>query len=166
MLYRWTSRQIPFDNPLALAAITTLPVTVYSDTVTSPAGPTYYYAVSAVDKAYNEGLPSPVSGATLQEFLALKGKLAEATALSASLSTRGGAPHIIAYSLARRTTVELSLLLQLQGKPDSVIAPLVRGMQAEGTYLVGVQGLGLAPGHYLVRLRTPEATIEQPINLE
>ena len=165
MIYRWPTRQIPFDDPRALAGITSQNGTVYRDSVEAPAGPTYYYAVSAVDKANNEGPPSPVSGATLTEFLALKGKLTDATALSASLSTRGGVPRIIAYSLARKSNVELSLVGQTPGKPDSVIAPLVRGMQDGGTYIVGVRELKLAPGRYLVRLKTPDATLEQPIDM-
>lgn len=166
MLYRWPSRQIPFDDPRSLAAITPRNETVFWDTVDAPAGPTYYYAVSAVDRGNNESPPSPVSGATLIEFLALKGKLSDATALSASLSTRGGAPRIIAYSLARKTSVDLSLVFQAPGGRDSVIAPLVSGMQEGGTYVVGVRDLRLAPGRYLVRLRTLETTLEQPIEME
>ena len=166
LVYRWPSRQIPFDDPRSVAAITLHNETAYCDTVSAPAGPTYYYAVSAVDRANNESPPSPVSGATMAEFLALKGKLADATALSASLSTRGGAPRIIAYSLARRTSVELSLVLQSPGSRDSVVAPLVSGTQEGGTYVVGVRDLRLAPGRYLVRLRTRETTLEQPIDTE
>ncbi len=166
IVYRWPSRQIPFDDPRSVASITTRNETAYCDTVDAPAGPTYYYAVSAVDRANNESLPSPVSGATLAEFLALKGKLADATALSASLSNRGGAPRIIAYSLARKTSVELSVVLQTPGNRDSVIAPLVSGTQEVGTYIVGVRDLRLAPGRYMVRLKTLETTLEQPIDTE
>lgn len=166
IVYRWPSRQIPFDDSRSVAAITLRNETAYCDTVDAPAGPTYYYAVSAVDRANNESPPSPVSGATLAEFLALKGKLADATALSASLSTRGGAPRIIAYSLARKTSVELSLVRQGPGTRDTVIAPLVNGTQEGGMYVVGVGGLRLAPGRYLVRLRTVETTLEQPIDTE
>jgi len=163
IVYRWSSRRIPFDDPRAIAVITPHARPAYVDTIRTPTGPNYFYAVSPVDRLNNEGLASPVSGGTVREFLALKGKLTEVTGLSASLSTRGGAPRLIAYSLAGRTAVELSLIAQARDGTDTVITSLAHGIQDGGTYVVGMREAEIGPGKYLVRLKAGDAVLEQTI---
>jgi uncharacterized lipoprotein YddW (UPF0748 family) len=164
-VYRWPTTAIPFDDPRALAAVTSGGVTVCLDTLHPPAGPANFYAVTAVDRANNEGLPSPVSGGIVKEFVALRRKLTEVTALSASLSNDSGTPHLIAYSLQSRSPVELVLISHSQSAGDTVVASLVNGVQEGGIYIVGVGNVRFGPGRYLVRLKAGDTTVEQPIDM-
>ena len=165
IVYRSSSRQIAFDDPRAIVAITPGNETVFIDTVRSPTGPTFFYAVTAVDRGNNESAPCPVSGGTVKEFLSLRGKMSDVTALSVSLSTNGGTPILVAYSLARRESVELSLVALSAAAPDSLVGSLAGGTQDEGTYVVGMSGLQFGPGRYVVRLKAGESVLEQPIDL-
>lgn len=165
ILYRWTSPQIPSDDPRAIAQVIPGTATSISDTVKIPSGATYYYAVSTVNAANSEGPLSQISSGTMQEFLSLKGKLTEMTGLSASLSPGGGTPRMVAYSLAKKTSVTLDLLARPRGSSDTILTTLVRDTQATGVYVVGLNAVQFAPGSYTVRLRTGETVVEQPFEL-
>ncbi|MEW6511359.1 MAG: family 10 glycosylhydrolase [Bacteroidota bacterium] len=161
--YRWPERRIPFDDARSVAGITPRNETLVLDTVVAPAGPTYYYAVTAVDKGSNEGPPSPTTDATTREFIALRGKLSEPTALSVSLPAGAHAPPLIAYSLSRPTNVELTLVSRPSRGQETVVASLARGVQQRGTYVVGMEGRLLGEGKYLVRLKAGEMMLEQEV---
>jgi uncharacterized lipoprotein YddW (UPF0748 family) len=165
VIYRSTTPEIPFGDPRAI--ITEIPAftKVFYDTIRIPTSTTYYYAVSSVDRAGNESFPSRVSGETAQEFLALKGKLSEPTALSAILPLGRGAPRLVAYSLASTTHVSLELLAHISEGVDSLVTPLVNTMQERGTYVVGMNGVPFEPRRYLVRLRTADGILDQSFDL-
>jgi hypothetical protein len=165
VVYRASSRVIPSNDPRSIVGLTAATRNVYLDTVKSPEGPTVYYAVTSLDLANNESPLSPVSGETAKEFIALRRKNTEFTGLSASLSPGEGAPRLIAYSLARQTSIDLSIVAQHPGKADSLVASLAHGIKEGGLYFVGVREFHYGPGKYLVRLRTDETTLEQPIEL-
>ncbi len=165
VLYRWTSPQIPFDDPRAIAQILPGMNTACTDTVRVPTGGTYYYAVSAVNAANSEGSPSPISSGTMREFLSLRGKLEERTGMSASLSPGEGLPRMVAYSLARKTAVTLDLLARPKGSTDTILTTLVSDTQETGVYIVGLNGVQFSPGRYTVRLRTGESVVEQPFDV-
>ncbi|HTY59177.1 MAG TPA: family 10 glycosylhydrolase, partial [Bacteroidota bacterium] len=141
VLYRWTSPQIPFDDPRSIAQILPGMTTACTDTVRVPTGGTYYYAVSAVNAANSEGAPSQISSGTMQEFLSLSGKLTERTGLSALLSPGGRTPRMLAYSLARKTAVTLDLLSKPSGSSDTILTTLVSDTQETGVYIVGLSGV-------------------------
>jgi hypothetical protein len=165
VLYRWTSPQIPFDDPRSISQVLPGMAASCTDTVKVPAGATYYFAVSAVNAANSEGPPSQISSGTMQEFLSLRGKLTEMTGLSAALSPRGGAPRMVAYSLARRSPVTLDLLAKPRGSIDTILTTLVRDTQETGVYVVGLSNVQFAPGRYTFRLRTGDSVVEQPFDL-
>ncbi len=165
IVYRWISPQIPFDDPRSIAQVVSGSTSSIIDTVKVPSGATYYYAVSAVNAANSEGFPSPVSGGTMREFLSLRGKMTETTGLSASLSPGGGTPHMVAYSLARRTPVTLELLAHPRGSNDTITTTLVSDTQETGIYIVGLNSVQFVPGKYTFRLRAGESVVEQPFEL-
>jgi uncharacterized lipoprotein YddW (UPF0748 family) len=165
VLYRWTSPQIPFDDPRSISQVLPGMAASCTDTVKVPAGATYYFAVSAVNAANSEGPPSQISSGTMQEFLSLRGKLTEMTGLSAALSPRGGAPRMVAYSLARRSPVTLDLLAKPRGSIDTILTTLVSDTQETGVYVVGLSNVQFAPGRYTFRLRTGDSVVEQPFDL-
>jgi uncharacterized lipoprotein YddW (UPF0748 family) len=165
VVYRWPSPRIPWDDPRAIVGVTSAGTTVYFDTLRVPTTATYFYAVGALDKLSNESTPSPVSGGTMQEFLALRGKLTKVTALSAMLSPRGGTPHLIAYTLAGKSPVMLDLLKQTGTSGDTTVTTLVNRMQEAGTYVVGLDDIPFTSGMYVVRLRTGESFLEQAFDL-
>jgi hypothetical protein len=136
-----------------------------TDTVRVPSGATYYYAVSAVNAANSEGPPSQISGGTMKEFLSLRGKLTEMTGLSASVSSQGGTPRMVAYSLAKKAPVTLELLSWPRGSSDSILTTLVSDSQETGIYVLGLGNLKFVPGRYTFRLRTGESVVEQPFEL-
>ena len=165
VLYRWTTSAIPFSDPHSILSEVPAFRRVYYDTVKAPTSATYFYAVSAVDRAGNESSPSPVSGETAREFLAIKGKLSEPTALSAILPLGGGTPRFVAYSLAAASQVSLDLIARPPGGADSLVTLLVSTTQERGTYVVGMGELSLSAGRYLVRLRTADGVLEQSFDL-
>jgi hypothetical protein len=133
--------------------------------MTVPAGPTYFYAITALDKMNNESQPSPVSSGTTKEFLSLKGKLSETTALSASFANGGDFPALVAYSLARTTDVTLTLVARRSGLADSIAATLAHGIQEEGTHVIGVRNIPRGAGRYFVRLRAGDSVVEQQFDI-
>jgi uncharacterized lipoprotein YddW (UPF0748 family) len=165
IVYRWTSSQIPFDDPRAIVQVVPGATTSCVDSVINPSGATFYYAVSAVNAANSEGPPSQVTSGTMREFLSLRGKLTEMTGLCASLSAGGGMPRMVAYSLERKTPVTLDLLARPKGSKDTILTTLVRDTQETGVYVVGLNSVQFVPGRYTVRLRTGESVIEQPFEL-
>ncbi len=165
VVYRSLSPAIPFDDPNAIACITPDARTSFIDTVTVPAGPTYFYAVTALDKMNNESRSSPVTSGTSKEFLSLKGKLSETTALSASFANGGDFPALVAYSLARTTDVTLTLVARRSGLADSIAATLAHGIQEEGTHVIGVRNIPRGAGRYFVRLRAGDSVVEQQFDI-
>ena len=165
VLYRWTSPQIPFDDPRSIAQVVPGMTTACTDTVRVPSGTTYYYAVSALNGANSEGPPSQTSSRTVQEFQLLKGKLTARTGLSAALSGQGGTPRMVAYSLARRPPVTLDLLARPRGLTDATLTTLVSDTQGTGIYVVGLGNVQFVPGRYTFRLRTGDSVVEQPFDL-
>jgi uncharacterized lipoprotein YddW (UPF0748 family) len=61
VVYRWSSRFIPFNDPRAIAAV--LPSTQHSFADAGPPGTAaeYYYSVTACDRAKNESAPSAIT---------------------------------------------------------------------------------------------------------
>lgn len=144
-----------------LVALLSGPVTSYVDSITTPSALTYRYEVRSVDRTWNESSPLPTNTAPMKEVLALGRKTQQRTSLSTSLIGQGGSPSLAAYSLARRDSIRLDLVLRRPGLSDTTITTLVRAEQDPGMYVVGLQRVGFRPGVYVLRLAAGEAVIEQ-----
>jgi len=83
--------------------------------------------------------------------------------LSIAVANSTGRPLAALYSVQKRTRVALDVFLKRDGATDSLQAQLVRAVQGEGKYKVSLDGDKFAPGTYLMRLMTPEATVEQAV---
>jgi hypothetical protein len=164
-VYRSVSPHIPFDDPRIIVAEVPGTTNSFIDTVRVPAGVTYYYAVRAVDKGNNEGPPSVTSNATVQELLALRGKMTDVTSLTTSVANGAGTPGLVAYRLARRTPVSLQVFRQGPGGSDSLFTTIVNRLQDGGTYVVGLGRLAFRPGVYTLRLTAGDTVLEQPLNI-
>ncbi|HXX62618.1 MAG TPA: family 10 glycosylhydrolase [Bacteroidota bacterium] len=164
-VYRSSTREIERDDPHSLVTVVPRGATTYTDSVRAPNSATYYYAVSALDRACREGPASPVTSGTMREFLSLKGKLNEVTGLSATVSTRSGAPTLVAYTIARRAPVTLEMISHTENPGDTMITTLVHDTQDCGTYVVGLKEMQFTPGRYTVRLRAGQSVVEQSIDL-
>jgi uncharacterized lipoprotein YddW (UPF0748 family) len=165
VVYRWTASPQPFSEPGTLIGITTDSVRGWIDTLNVPKSPVTSYAVTSVDRFNTEGPPGMTVAVITREFISLRGKLKDAMGLSAWIPSTVGAPRLVGYSLTRRSDVSLRLLAVMPGKPDSLVATLVRGMQEEGTHVVGLNGMRLVPGTYLVQLMTNEGELTQQVQL-
>jgi len=165
VVYRSSTHDIARDDPRCVVAVVPRGTTTYTDSVRAPNSATYYYAVSALDRACTEGPASPVMSGTMREFLSLKGKLNEVTALSATVSTRSGAPTLVAYTIARRTPVTLEMISHPEKSGDTMITTLVHDTQECGTYVIGLKEMQFTPGRYIVRLRAGQSVVEQSIDL-
>jgi uncharacterized lipoprotein YddW (UPF0748 family) len=137
----------------------------YIDTVTVPSGFTYYYAITALDKANNESDPSTMGSGVVRELLALRGKLSNMTALSAAFGQGQRTPSLLAYRIAMPAHVTLEILQTGTEGKDSVVAVLLDRQEPEGTHILGMDAHGLAPGLYTLRLRTGTASLEQPLQI-
>jgi uncharacterized lipoprotein YddW (UPF0748 family) len=137
----------------------------YTDTVTVPAGFAYYYAVTALDKMNNESEPSTTETGVVHELLALKGKLSNVTALSASFGQARRTPSLLAYRIAAPAHVILEVLWTDTAGKDSLVAVLLNDRESEGTHILGMEALHLAPGDYTLRLQAGTTVLEQPLRI-
>ncbi len=159
-IYRWTSADIPLDNPHALAAVVPGTRTIYTDTLSAPEGARYYYAVSALDRASNESTPTTGS-ASVQELVDLRTRLTAVTSLVTL--TRDPSTPLIAFALAAGTPVTLEL--RPFTPPDTGATVLANGMHGPGRYVVGIPRGRFTPGRYVVRLTAGFERLEQPVDL-
>jgi fibronectin type 3 domain-containing protein len=164
VIYRWTSARIPFDNPRAIAAVTTDNRSSYIDTVRVPTGLSYYYAVTAFDKGNNESPPSNVSAGTMKELSAIRGIL-EVTGLSIQVSNTTQKPTLIAYRLARRSRVSVDVLSIKPAGSDTLVRSIVNEVQEGGTYVFGLNGIPFPRGKHTLRLNTGESHLEQSVDV-
>jgi hypothetical protein len=163
-IYRWTSENIPFNDPSAITAITSTDATAFFDTVVSPAGLKLFYAVSAFDKAHNESSPSNVATVVVKEMVELSRRLLHTTSLSAVVGRESG-PTLVGYRLAEAGVASLDLLLDSPGQQETVVATLASGLHSEGTYVVGLDNLSLPPGKYILRLKTAALSMQESLQL-
>jgi uncharacterized lipoprotein YddW (UPF0748 family) len=160
-VYRSVSSAIPFSSPSSIVAVSADPLPSWLDTVSSPSGLSYTYAVTAFEKGNNESEPSNTSTVTSQALLALRQKIAVITSLSASVSSLDGRPALVAYRLSQRVPVSLDIIGG-EGQ-DSLVATVVQKMQERGTYVVALTDLTFTPGTYVLRLRAGTTILEQPV---
>ncbi len=160
VVYRWSSRTIPFDSPYSIAAV--LPATQRAFVDSQETTDEYFYAVSSCDRMHNESEPSPVisSRPTLAQQLP-PWRPPTNISLSVSLANTTGRPLAALYTIARRTRVALDVFFKHADTADSLHTKLIRAVQEEGKYKVSLQGVKFTPGTYVMRLTTTEATIEQ-----
>ncbi|HEX9658491.1 MAG TPA: family 10 glycosylhydrolase [Bacteroidota bacterium] len=161
-LYRSSSPLQSDPRSRVLAAVLSASATFYVDTISTPTSLRYYYTISAIDPASNEGPPSNVAGTVVREALDLKGRLARITSLTTSLPHTAKSPTLISYRLADRASVVLRLFKQ--GDDDSPVATLAEGIKDQGTYIVGLAQNTLAPGRYVLRLKAGSTELEQAID--
>jgi uncharacterized lipoprotein YddW (UPF0748 family) len=185
VVYRWSSRFIPFSNPYTIAAV--LPATrcSFTDSLRDDKSDEYFYAVSACDRAQNESTPSTVisskpahaeaitppvttpplldSALNAARHWANQKQPVPTVSLSIAVANTTGRPLAALYSVQKRTRVALDVYRRRDGAADSLQAQLVRAVQEEGKYRVRLDSDMFAPGTYLMRLMTPEAIVEQSV---
>jgi hypothetical protein len=137
------------------------PQTSFVDSITTPSALTYRYEVRSVDRMWNESPPLPTHTAPMREVLALGRKTQHRTSLSTSLTGPNGSPSLAAYSLARRDSIRLDLVLRRPGSSDTTMMTLVHAEQEAGMHVVGLQRVAFRLGVYVLRLAAGEAVIEQ-----
>jgi len=164
-VYRWASTPLPVENPACLIAITPGSQCFWADTISMPSGFSYSYAVSALDKGNNEGLPSAATSTSAKALLALRKKLEGATSFSASVSSATGTPSIAAYRLPYPMQVSMGIYRRIAAGRDSLVALLFRQEQERGTYLVGMQNIPFEAGQYVLRLEAGRTTLEQAVTV-
>jgi len=161
-LYRSSS---PLQSDLrtrVFAAVLPAASTFYVDTIVTPVSLRYYYTVSALDPASNEGPASNVASTVVREALDLKGRLARVTSLTTALPHTPSSPTLISYRLADRSSVVLRLFKQ--GENTLPVTTLVEGIKDQGTYIVGLAQNTLSPGRYVLRLQAGTIELEQAID--
>ncbi len=165
VIYRSSGGTPRTDLPQNIVAVIPGTVNHYIDSVNVPAGFAYYYAVTALDKADNESDPSGTGSGVIRELIALKGKLANITALSVSYSRGKEVPSLLAYRIAAPAMVTLEILQKGKEGKDSVVTVLLDRPEREGTHILGTQFLRLQPGAYTLRLRAGTTSLEQPLRV-
>jgi len=162
VVYRWTTRSIPFDSPYSIAAV--LPATQLAFADSQATTDEYFYAVSSCDRMHNESEPSPVISSRPSLAQPLPPFRPQTNiSLSVSLANASGRPLAALYTIAQRTRVALDVFLKRSDTPDTLHTKLIRAVQEEGKYKVSLQSVKFTPGTYVMRLTTTEATIEQSV---
>jgi hypothetical protein len=87
------------------------------------------------------------------------------TTLSTSLPSNGQGPLLVTYTLARRTTVSINVYRVRDDSTESFVASVVKADQDAGQHTVALRQAELTPGHFLVRLTTGDATLDQPFDV-
>ncbi|MCZ6775085.1 MAG: family 10 glycosylhydrolase, partial [Ignavibacteria bacterium] len=164
-IYRSSLQKLSTDDPFNLIAITSSNDNHFVDTVKSPSGLRYYYAVTSFDKGNNESMPSNTASALVKEMLAIKRKLSNVTGLSMSVINGDGAPTLVAYELPERTFVSLNIFEQLSDMSERLVTTITRGVQEPGIYVVGVGKVDFAQSRYVIRLKAGDTPLEQFIDL-
>jgi hypothetical protein len=165
VIYRSSPSEPRTDYPPNIVAVIPAGRTYFLDTVKVPTGLTYQYAITALDRLSNESTSAGTGAAVVRELLALKGKLSDFTSLSASLDGRNGQPFLLGYRLAYRTAVTLEIVRVDTSGTEHCLARPVDEIRDQGTYILGVRGLGLPPGEYSVRLKAGATNLEQPLRI-
>jgi beta-propeller uncharacterized protein DUF5122 len=134
----------------------------YDWTVTGPAtSGTCYLWVDARDYGGNVGSDVSDAGFTIASGAlavdAAPGDAAFALGPVAPNPTRG--PSRLSYLVPRRAHVRLTLL-DVQGRELAVLAD---GARDAGRYTLPLDGAGLRPGLYFIRMRAPETDLKQRI---
>jgi hypothetical protein len=166
IIYRSPSGRILADTTTPPVEVVPSRATFYVDTVETDPSFSYYYAVAALDRGNNVSALSNVAGLTIRELTDLRGKLSGFTTLSMSHPYNNGASTLIAYRVALRARVSLSL--ERKGADSIAIPPfsLAAGPHEAGTYVVAVEKQRLQPGSYIVRLIADDVTIEQQLDVQ
>jgi uncharacterized lipoprotein YddW (UPF0748 family) len=164
-IYRSTTRDVDVNDPTNLVAITTTSDAYFVDTIRTPGGLRYYYAVAALDKGNNESAPSNIGGAVIREVQTFSNSLSNFNSLSTSLPNGNAWPALIAYRLARRTAVSLNIVQKSSNESERTVLVLAQGMQDGGTHVVGVPQDQLRPGAYIIRLQAGDVLLEQPLDM-
>lgn len=164
-IYRSASPEIRYDDPATLVAIIGAERHYYMDTIRTPGGLTYYYAVTALDRANNESAPSPVAIGIIKEVAAMREKISDITALAVLPVAGGEGPNLVAYSLAERMTVSLDIYETNPDGSEQLLSALFGGEQEKGRYVVGLGGVNLTSGVYILRLKAGDTTLQQMLAL-
>jgi uncharacterized lipoprotein YddW (UPF0748 family) len=165
VIYRSSPAAPRIDFSPNIAAVIPGTQNHFTDTVTVPAGFTYYYAVTTLDKMNNESDPSVTGTGVVRELLALKGKLSNVTALSASFGQGKRTPSLLAYRIAAPAHVILEILHTDPAGKDTLIKVLLNDLEPEGTHILGMESLHLTPGDYRLRLQAGATVLEQPLRI-
>ncbi len=166
VVYRWTSRFIPFSNPYTIAAVVPGTQHFFADSLENGNDGEYFYAITACDRMQNESVPSTIISSRptpVAVTLPPPPRTPTNISLSVSLVNATGRPDAALYTIATRTRVALDVFLKREGASDTLHTRLVRAVQGEGKYKVRLDSNGFTPGTYLMRLTTTEATIEQSV---
>jgi uncharacterized lipoprotein YddW (UPF0748 family) len=165
IVYRSSSFPPRTDLASNIVAVVPAASNYYLDTVRTPTGMTYYYAVTALDKGNIESSPSLVGTGVVRELLALQGKLSNITSLSVAFGRGSSTPTLLAYRIPDQRHVLLEILKDADDGSRSVFAVVVNGKPEEGTHIVGLAPHQLPAGDYTVRLRAGETTVEHSLTI-
>jgi hypothetical protein len=59
----------------------------------------------------------------------------------------------------------LAILRREAAGKDSLVRVLLNDFEPEGTHILGMESLGLAPGDYTLRLQAGATLLEQPLRI-
>ena len=161
VIYRASPGAPRTDIPATIRDVIPASSSYYIDTVKTPTGFTYAYAVTTLDRGQNESTASTVGTGVIRELLALKGRLSNVTSLSASLGAGESSPPLFAFRIAATERVRLEICSR-GGGTETVVAVIVDEVREEGTHVVGYTARPLRPGSYTLRLTAGGMQLEQP----
>lgn len=165
VIYRGSPSPPSVDLPSNIVAVVPGSDNHFVDTVGVPAGFTYYYTATALDRAGNESRPSTTGSGVVRELLSLTGKLSDITALSISFAPGRETPSLLGYRIAAPAHVTLEILRKgIEGR-DSLVAVLLDRRETAGTHILGARALRLPPGDYTLRLHAGASSLDQPIQI-
>ena len=145
------------ENLLAILPGST---TSYSDTISHPSAPKYFYAVSALDKMNNESAPA-VQSVLVPEILALQDQFAPKDRFGRIFPATASSVAYFPYELQMESNVSLKIV-DVDGR---IVLTIVQGGQSRGRYIAAADLSSIKDGMYSCILSVGRFTATQSIRV-
>ncbi|MBI4546485.1 MAG: family 10 glycosylhydrolase [Ignavibacteriae bacterium] len=142
-IYRSTTKPVNIDDPANLISIVSGTATSFIDTIGYPSAVKYYYAVSAMDKGYNESIPAE-QVVIVPELAELSRHFAPEFKLGQCYPNPVSDFVFIPYEVGQKSQVIVTVL----DKNDREVMTVVNAVHEPGTYVASAMIHQLRDGWY------------------
>lgn len=161
-VYRSAKPPVDIDDPSNLVAILPGSAGEYHDTVTSPGAARYYYAVTALDRANNEGLPA-TAGVLLPEVADLARQFAPQFRMGLCYPDPATSTVFVPFEIGQPSS-RVSLTVFDSGSRE--LAKLVDGVRPPGRYVAAFDVSSLKGGVYSFVLTSGGASLTRETRID
>ena len=160
-IYRSLTRPVNIDDPANLISIVLGTTTTFVDTIEYLSAIKFFYAVSAMDKGYNESAPTEQE-VIIPELAELSKHFSPEFKLGKSYPNPASEYVFIPYEVKQRSHVIVSVL----DKNDREVVTVVNSEQEPGTYIASARINQLRDGWYSCLMMAGEFTERKMLRVD